>query len=507
MTETNTSIIDETEEKKGALGLSLTAGKWFVINIIIQKIFLIGTFFILARLLFPKDFGILAIALIVPNFLDLLSSISFDSTLIREKDSIHKYLDAIWTFGLIRSVVIGVAVFLSTPIIVSFFNLSGETTIVMWSGLILLISNLGNPGQLYFFKDLDFKKILWRDLSARIAFTAVSIALALIYHSYWALFLATAAQYLVGVIASYFLHPYRPHLTKHLGILKEIAPYSFWIYGQNIISQLASTVEDALVGKLTGAANFGLYGKAKGIAGGPITPLVSIINKIAFPAFAKIQDSKEKIIDGIIKSTDIMLLVALPFIAAIAVGGHRIVLLLLGTRWLAITPLLSGLATAFALSGIATIAVPLFNGIGLPKINFTIGTIYTVTFIATLALLIPPFGTMGAVWGMIASTFITAVITMIQIKRTLGMSMRKVWSSFFVVIISVAAVLPIGTALLQKQFFNSNIGFLSLISLLGVLYLALISLFGRWKMGPGETLLVVFRSIYPALGKTRQKSA
>ena len=90
-------------EQAGTLEKSITGGKWMFVNAVIQKILAFGSIIILSRLLLPRDFGVIAIMLIVPPMLDILTSVDFESALIHKKTDPYPLLDSIWTLNVLRS--------------------------------------------------------------------------------------------------------------------------------------------------------------------------------------------------------------------------------------------------------------------------------------------------------------------------------------------------------------------------------------------------------------------
>lgn len=483
-----------SSDQRGAFGLSLAAGRWSFIDTVVQRGLAFVTFFILARLLFPEDFGIISLILIVPNFLDLITNLSFENALIRHQNDTSPYLDAVWTLNILRGAVIAAVVFLVAPYIANFFNINGSIEAVRLSGLFIFVQGLTNVAQLYFFKEMDFKKIFWRDISMKITYSIATIGLAFLLHSYWALFWGTMLQYIVSSVSTYFLHPYRPRLRFNFSVLGELLDYSLWVYGQGLANQIISYFEDTLVGKLTGANSLGLYGKAKSLAGGPITPISSMISKISFPAFARIQNSREKISDGINKSFDVILTVSLPFLAAVLLGGHKIVTIILGERWINIVPVFKIFTIGVTLNVLTSIAGPLFNALGMPKTSFKFDVLFTTTFVISLILLTPQFGIIGAAWSLIVSSTILLIAAIGLACKLKYVNLKHIASSAIIVAVSTLATSLVGSLFLKTTFFNNNYGFLTSVAILGVLYCGLILLAGKYfRKGPAETVIVALK--------------
>lgn len=488
---------------KGTADLSIQAGKWMSLGIVLQKFLSLITFIVLSRVLLPEDFGFISIITIVPATLDILTSFNFESTLIHKKIDPRPYLNSIWTFNLLKSLFIVFLVAISAPLIVNFFNLSPDKIwLARLSGLLIFIPNIANIGQFYLFRDLDFKKIFFRDISSTFAYSTGTIVLGLFLHSYWALFGGLIIQNLVGVIASYFLHPYRPNFSKELGCLTDLGGYSRWIYGQAIVGQLGSTIENSVVGKFSGPSNMGLYIKAKGLAMAPISPISTIVKKVGFPAFARIQNSQEKIAEGGIRSLDLLFLFAIPFISAIVFGGEEIVLFLLGPNWLGMTDVLQIMVIALSISTFSvSMTDPLFNGIGLPKIQFNIRLIHTGVFVLLLLIFTPLEGIIGAAYATLLSSLFILFYYFYQLRKYLKyIPFRKITISLLSVLLATIITSLLGIYLKNILPLESHLIFVITGLGLGSFYLLITYLiFKLWRSGPWGTIIFVTTPIIRSL--------
>ena len=181
-------------DNEGTLKKSIEGGKWIFLNTFFQKLISAVSFFVLARLLLPQDFGIVAIIFIVPGLIDLILSPDFSTAIVQNREDPYRYLNQIWTFNLYKSAVAAILIFLGAPFIAEFFNAPEAINAVRLSSLIIIIPALANPAQIFFFKNIDLKKIFIRDILAVVTYSSVAIILALFLKSFWALFIGNAAQ-------------------------------------------------------------------------------------------------------------------------------------------------------------------------------------------------------------------------------------------------------------------------------------------------------------------------
>lgn len=392
----NTSNSTQNSAPEGVLQKSIRAGKWLMIDYIIQKAVAILPFFILARILTPEQFGIASIVLLVPRFLQTTSEHGLATAAIQKGGSVEKYLNAIWTVNVLRGIVICLLVFIAGPFIATFYHVEEYTWVIRLGGVFILIRQFTNIGEIWFTKDLDFKKIFIRNTARAIAYSIVTVISAYFLRSYLALIIGNLALYLTEMIASYVLHPYRPRITFQFKILKELIGYGKWVTGQVLGDQIYSFAESSIIARSTNTSAVGLYSKAKNLASIGPGFISSIISMIAFPAFARIKDSPEKIADGFKKSLDLLFVVTLPIILFIQIAGGKLVLVLLGEPWLPITFALRILLLYFTLSYMTDICAKLLSGIGYPDKKVKLDIVKIIISLILLLYITPRYGINGA---------------------------------------------------------------------------------------------------------------
>lgn len=475
---------------------SLHAGNWAFINVVAQKVIMFGSFFALARLLTPLDFGIIAVIAIIPSFFDGITSFSFDTAAL-QRGNMERYLNVIWTFNLLRSLLIFIGIFFSASWIATFYRIEAFESIVHLGGLALLIQSFANIGQTYFFADMDFKKVFLRDMVTSISYAVIALVIAWFTHSYLALFIAGIMSMLFVTLVSYALHPYRPHLDFNFKLLGELRSFSQWIYAQSVVEQISIAVQNSVIGRSTSPASLALFMKAKSLSDAPTAPITSFIGKVSFSSYLRIQDSPSYLSEGIAKTVDLVATIALPYLVLILFAGHTLVLVVLGESWIGMTPLLQILVISASLKAlINSLAPPIFNAIGKPKIQFLNSSVQALILAAGMLLFVPSFGAIGAAYAVFASTAITAAVIFFQLHKHIHLNIPRIFSSVLVTVLASCAPLLIARYGLTVPFFKTIFGFLILILISGCVYVGGIVLIDRFfSKGPYKTLELVIRSL------------
>ncbi len=483
-------------EQISTLKKSIEGGKWTFINTVSKNAVSLLSFLILARLLSPEDFGILAVILVIPNFMILISTTGLETALIQKREDPTPYLNPIWTIGIIKSFAIFFIIFFLAPLITAFFQIEQAATAVRLSGIVVLLTGTSNVAQLFFFKNIDFKKIFIRDISGAIAYSATAVTLAIYYRSFWPLFIATLVQYAVGNASTYFLHEFRPRLSLEFKKLFHLIGYSKWIYGQNLVDRLSPTIENSFIAKIMGASDVGLFTKAKSLVSIPTAPFYNIIDRVAFPSYARVQDSCEKIKNGLLKSLDILFFISVPIAFIFVMAGRDIILIFLGEKWIGMDLPLRIVAVAFAVGAFSSSALPIFNAVGKPKVRFGIMLVNLGTLVISLLALTPPYGVAGAAAALLITHTTTSFASIIMLKKIIGVKLSEIIKPSLIPLTASGAILIVERLWLASFGPATGALFIILISFLGIIYLGLIVFAGTmFNLGPYATIRLIVSEV------------
>ena len=300
---------------------------------------------VLARLLTPRDFGILGIALLTLSATKRFTDIGLNAALIQQAaDNVDDYLDTTWVLEIARGVLIGAALFAAAPLIAGFFGEPDATRPIQVIALSPVFFGLRNPGVVYFQKDLAFHKdFLYRTAGSSAQFV-VGVGYALVSPTVWALVFAFLARDAVQFLLSFVLHPYRPWPAFDLGRAMELIHYGKWITGSSMIAFLYSEGDDAFVGWYLSATALGFYQYAYRIADAPSTEVSEVIAQVMFPAFSKLQDDAAALTAAFLQTTRFIAFVVFPLSFGLVAIAPTFVPTVLGPDWNPMIPVMQLLA-------------------------------------------------------------------------------------------------------------------------------------------------------------------
>ncbi len=359
---------------------------------------------VLARVLSPSQFGVFGIASLILALLEILTETGINIILVQSKRSIEEYLDSAWVVSIIRGTVISLLIIISAPFIVNFFNSPESLPILLFMSLVPFVRGFINPAEIVLQKELRFGSEFWFRSVIFFVDACVSIIVALLTHSVYALVWGLLAGAVFEVVLSFILFVQRPRLILHREYFSELFHKGKWITAYGIFNYIAENGDNIIVGRVMGSANLGLYQMAYKISILPISEISDVVSRVVFPVYTKISGDKERLLKAFSKTIASMSIVSFVVGLLIFVFPKEIILVFLGDKWLAAVPVLKILSLYGVIRTIAGPASALF--LALEKQNYV--TIMTSIRFFVLAISIYPFvltwGLVGAAYAMLLST-------------------------------------------------------------------------------------------------------
>jgi O-antigen/teichoic acid export membrane protein len=419
---------------QGTLYKSIHGGKWIAIGNISSKIIGFFSLLVLARLLDPQSYGLIAIILMVVGVFNEMFIPGFDTAVIQSKQNVEKYLDAIWTFHVIKSIIFFIIIYFLSPIIADYFHAESIISILRISGIFIILPAIAPIRSIYLFKNLSFNKLYFRDLAGQLAYLVTGIGWAVFISSdVWALFFANLSKYVFSILVVFYYYPDMPRININFKILKELFPFSKWITAQYLVDYFISIIDSTFISRFFNPTILGYYTKAKNLSSTVLSLAGGITKNLTFISFSKIQDNKQKIVEGFLMSLDVIIFMGLSNIFLVFWGGESIVRFFLTDKWLPITPPLKIFSIYAMFLVIILLSYSLFDGAGKPKTTFKLklisGSLYTC-----LSFLGVKYGGMnGAAIGLTLSNGIVLLYIIFKLHRIMDLKFYSVISRFILI--------------------------------------------------------------------------
>lgn len=383
---------------------------------------------ILARLLVPGDFGLIAMATAIGGMLDLLGAFSFDVAIIQKSKAERRHYDTAWTLNLIFGVVCGLGMILLAEPAAAFYSEPRLSTVMYVLSLSSFVIALNNIGIVDFRKELNFRQEFIFIFVRRAVTFFFTIAMAIVFRSYWALLLGILLGRIVNCIMSYVMSAYRPRLSLSAG--RELFGFSKWLFINNLLNFLRHDGCTFIIGRMFGARELGIYRVSYELSNLPSTELVAPINRVAFPGYAKMK-TVDEIRFSYLTLLGLITLVILPIGVGIAAVAESMVLTVLGSQWIDAAALVAILAISGAINATQTNNTSVYLAMGKPHKITIFQTCYLAILLPTLYFALKNYGIVGVGYAYLLAQVVDAMLQIYLSKNLLHFSwtdiVRVIW--------------------------------------------------------------------------------
>ncbi len=299
---------------------------------------------ILARLLAPEDFGLVAMAMLAAGIVTVLLDLGVGTALIQLRAPTTEHYDSAWTLQMIQAAVMGLAVFAVSWPAATYFAEPRLVAVAQLVALSVAISGTQNIGLVLLQKNFEFKREVRFFLVRRLLSFAITIGLAFWLKNYWAVVIGAVATQFISVTLSFRMHPFRPRLS--LAKLRELLSFSQWMIVRSAGAYLSASLPSLLLGRLSGAVNLGIYRVSGELATLSSVEILAPLARVLYPALVEARDSGPGFRRAVSLALSVQFLITLPVCVGLAFVSNEVVAVFLGPKWTSAGPVLMLLALA-----------------------------------------------------------------------------------------------------------------------------------------------------------------
>ncbi|MGD0436793.1 MAG: lipopolysaccharide biosynthesis protein [Bryobacteraceae bacterium] len=434
-----------------------------------------GSLMLLARLLDPKDFGLVGMVTAFTGVLNLFRDFGLSAAAVQRTTVTEEQISTLFWINVFVGALLGLASVALAPAVSAFYREPRllAVTFVLAAGFLFNAAGVQHGALLQ--RQMRFSVMAVINTASLIVATAIAVGGALTGYGYWALVAMTVTTPLLSTIGSWLATgwiPGRPH--RRAGI-RSMMRFGGTVTLNTLVVYIASNLEKVLLGRYWGVDAIGIYGRAYQLINIPTENLNSAAGEVAFSALSRLQDDPRRLKSYFLKGYSLVLALTLPLTVACAFFADDIVLVLLGPKWKDAAPILRFLAPTILVFAIANPLSWLLSAIGLVKRNLKLALFIAPTMIAGYLIALP-YGPKGVAFAYSAVLVLWVVPliawcvrgTVIRFQDIMLVVSRPLASSV------VAGVFAFGARLLWRQS-SSHLGLLvGEITVLLVVYLAML---------------------------------
>lgn len=393
---------------------------WMLLFKAVDRVLGIVSTLLLARLLVPADFGLVAMAMSVIAVIELATAFSFEIALIQNPRPQRVHFDTAWTLNVLLGLGCGAAIAaLAYPAAV-FYAEPRLSAVMLVLAIAWLAAGFENVGTVEFRRAMDFRREFGFMAAKRVVNFVVTVALALLFGSYWALVIGTLLGRLAGVVLSYVMHSFRPRFT--LAASRDLFGFSGWLLLNNLLGVAILRAPHFFVGRLNGSQALGLYTVGSELAYMPATELIAPVNRVLFPGFARLTDDAARFRATFIDIIAVIVMIVVPTSIGIAAVAEPMIRVLLGEKWMEAVPVLQLLAPAGAIVALTSNNVSAYLALGRTAHPPLIMGARIAALIAALIWLAPGGGIVGVAQAELIAALVSLLISFPMLLRTLKLS-------------------------------------------------------------------------------------
>ena len=316
-------------------GLGWTLGAQFLRQ---GSQFLIAVF--LARLLTPREFGLVAMVTVFSGFASLFNDLGFGPALIQRQVIEERHYCSVFWLNVLFGIILAGILAGASPLIAKFYREPRLIPIVLLVGLCFPINSLGLVQKASLTREMDFRSLGLIDFGNVTISGIIAIVLAWRGFGVWSLVCQMLCMTIFEVAGLWCFSSWRPRVSFDRAAIRELFGFSSNLTGFTAINYWYRNGDNLLVGKFFGSAALGIYSRAYNLMLMPLSQITYVVSKVMFPALSRLQEDKARVRSIYLRSIAMIALVTFPLMLGLLVVADHFILAIYGNAWAGVIPIL-----------------------------------------------------------------------------------------------------------------------------------------------------------------------
>lgn len=462
-------------KKQAVSGVMWTFAQQFSVQIIN-----FGVQIILARLLMPEMFGLIAMLTVFIAIGKTLMDSGMTSSLIRTKKPDQLDYSTVFITNIAISIFVYVLVFLGAPYIANFYEQDILKDILRVYALTFVISSLVAVHVAKLTKEMNFKLQMRLQVPSTIVGATIGVYMAYAGYGVWSLVFLNLSQTIVFTIQNWIFIKWRPTFQFNKRRFKYHFSFGYKITIAGLIDTIYNNSYNIVIGKFFSPINVGYYSQAETLRLFPVTQLATVMGKVTYPLFSSINNDIQ-LKSAYRSSMKIVLFASIPVMLILIILANEVFLFLFGEKWLPAVPYFQILAIASIVRPVSAYNLNILKVKG--RTDLTLKVEIIKKSIGVLAIIIAlPFGLMPLVVSLTVVSYISFIINMLYCGNLINYPMKEQISDIFKMLI-IGFIITISCYFLRLYLQNFISNDLLMITAIGatfvITYLAAIWLFEK----------------------------
>lgn len=382
---------------------------------------------VMARLLVPEDYGVVAMAMLAVGLVQALLDFSAHIALLRKSEVTRVEIDSAWTLGLLQGLATGFILAAASPLLAIYFKEPRVMPVLLVLALCIPLASAGNIGLTLAHREFQFAVIFRHQVVSKLIGIGVTIAGGWWLGDYRALVIGSAAGYLSSLVLSYTMHPYRPHWDT-AGI-RDIWQLTKWLLLGGIAQFCLRRSDELIAARIGGAHDYGLYNVGSDLGQMPVGEVGPALLRALLPVLASLKDDVKRVNDAMVKVVAAVNTITIALAAGVAVLAVPFTTLLLGPKWIDAAPYVAVFALVASIQMVASPLNALLVLRGFTREGNRITWIEFAVFIAFACVLLPWLGLIGLAWARVGAGLCALGVCFWIVRRYCALAPSRVLSA------------------------------------------------------------------------------
>lgn len=352
---------------------------------------------VLARLLSPEDFGVVALITVFTTFFTMLSDVGIAPAIVQHKQLTENDLSSIFSFSIIVGLFLALLFYLSSTLIATFYNNLSIIPLIRLLSLSVLFSALKAVPSALLLKELRFKSIGLATVSVQVLSGCMAIILAQKGYSYYALVYKSIFDALSTLLIFFCMAPLKFKFALDTSAIKKIMRFSSYQFLFNFINYFSRNADNLLIGKFLGPSALGYYDKSYRLMSMPVQNLTNVITPVLHPVLSEFEKDRNKIYFAYLKLVKLLATIGFPLSVFLFIASKEIVFILYGPGWENSVPAFKVLALSVGVQMLLSSTGSIFQALNRTDLLFYAGLISAALMLS------------GITYGVLLATSIEAV--------------------------------------------------------------------------------------------------
>ncbi len=388
-----------------------------VSNISVSGISFLGTVF-LARMLSPRDFGLIGMAVLVMGIVDLFGNLGLGSALVQKKNVDGEDLATFFWSSIFVSILLILLSVIFAPFAALFFKESAIKWIIIFLSFNFLIAAFSSVQTTLLYKNIQLKNIGVIEVTSRIVRVLIMLTCAMIGLKFWSIVIGMVVERILKTFLFYFSIKWQPVFLFSKAKFKELFRFGKNMYGEGFLNYLSRNVDFIITGRLLGVKMFGFYQFSFNLPYLVQAYVQDGIAPVAFPVFSKANGDKERVARGMFRAVKFISIIIFPLMVLLSFCSADFITIVYGVKWLLAAPPLRLLCFSAAFASVHCIVSTVFPAIGRPEIKFKWG-LFRLPSTVLLVILLSKWGIIGIAGAMLIVECCSVILAYIA-TRMLG---------------------------------------------------------------------------------------